>query len=221
MAGIDVAPMGSRQRKHYDMLAAARAIFLRSGYVSASMDEVAAVSQVSKQTVYKHFGSKESLFIEVVGSMTTAAGDGVHDANPASGACAPEDIPEYLAAYASRQLRAVLSPDVLQLRRLVIAESARFPDLGRELYERGPMRAIRSLTELFSALAHQNLLHIEDPAAAASQFNWLIMGEPLNRAMLLGNEGVPDDAAIDSHVHSTVRMFLAAYDAALDRGGSA
>jgi hypothetical protein len=41
-------------------------VFARDGYVAASMDEVAAVAGVSKQTVYKHFGSKEQLFLAVI-----------------------------------------------------------------------------------------------------------------------------------------------------------
>ena len=43
-------------------------MFLRDGYLGANMDELAALSGVSKQTVYAHFGSKEALFVELVGA---------------------------------------------------------------------------------------------------------------------------------------------------------
>ena len=175
------------------------------------MDEVAAASRVSKQTVYKHFGSKETLFIEVVGSMTTATGDGVYDPVPDSDALPVENLTRYLEDYASNQLRKVLNPDVLQLRRLVIGESGRFPNLGRELHERGPMRAIRNLTALFTALRERGLLDIEEPTRAAAEFNWLVMGEPLNRAMLLGDSGIPDDEELRTHIASVVHSFLAAH----------
>ena len=39
-------------------------LFLRNGYLGTRMDEVAGVAKVSKQTVYKHFGDKRSLFVE-------------------------------------------------------------------------------------------------------------------------------------------------------------
>ena len=47
--------------------------------------------------------------------------------------------------YAYRQLTVVLTPRIMQLRRLVIGEVSRFPDLARVLYERGPQRAMDAL----------------------------------------------------------------------------
>ena len=64
-------------RKHRAILDAATEVFLRSGYLGTNMDEIAALSEVSKQTVYKHFTSKEALFVEIVTSMTDEAGDTV------------------------------------------------------------------------------------------------------------------------------------------------
>ena len=50
-----------------------------------------------------------------------------------------------------------------------------------------------------------------DPDAAASHFNWLVMGEPVNRAMLLGDAAIPDEDWRRNHVHDAVNVFLAAY----------
>ncbi len=46
---------------------------------------------------------------------------------------------------------------------------------------------------------------------AASQFNWLVMAEPLNRAMLLGDSAIPKPAELRRHAEEAVRVFLAAY----------
>ncbi|MEU7812433.1 TetR/AcrR family transcriptional regulator [Pseudonocardia sp. NPDC049154] len=64
-AGDD--PRGRRGRtpspaKQAAILAAATDCFLADGYAGASMDRVAERAGVSKQTVYGHFGGKESLF---------------------------------------------------------------------------------------------------------------------------------------------------------------
>src|SRR5690349_19533917 len=74
---IDESPNRSA-RKREAILDAATKVFLRDGYLGTSMDEIAALSETSKQTVYKHFASKEALFIEIVSTMTTRAGDAVH-----------------------------------------------------------------------------------------------------------------------------------------------
>jgi hypothetical protein len=39
----------------------------------------------------------------------------------------------------------------------------------------------------------------------------LIMAEPLNRAMLLGDEAIPKPAELRRHAAAGVRMFLASY----------
>ena len=95
------------------------------------MDEVAARAAVSKQTVYKQFASKEALFVAIVSGMTGAAGDEVQREIADLG---ERDDPEkQLLAYAERQLAVVLTPRLMQLRRLVIGEASRFPELGRAL----------------------------------------------------------------------------------------
>jgi TetR/AcrR family transcriptional repressor of mexJK operon len=196
-------------RKHRAILEAAEEMFLRGGYLGTNMDELAALSQVSKQTVYKHFGSKEALFVELVTTMTDAASDRVHNEVPDPEAAS--ELPAYLERYAERQLVAVMTPRLLQLRRLVIGEVGRFPDLARALHARGPKRAMAALAGVFRRLDERGLLAVEDPDVAASQFNWLIMGEPLNRAMLLGDAAIPDARARRQHAAAAVRMFLAAY----------
>jgi TetR/AcrR family transcriptional repressor of mexJK operon len=200
---------GNSARKHRAILDAALVVFLRSGYLGANMDEIAALSEVSKQTIYKHFSSKETLFVEIVTSMTDLASDTVHNEQPEP--AAGNDIARFLQMYAYRQLTVVLTPHLMQLRRLVIGEVARFPELARVLYERGPQRAIATLAQTFKRLAERDLLIMDDPLIAASHFNWLVMSEPLNKAMLLGDEAIPKPAALRRHAAQGVRVFLAAY----------
>src|SRR6478609_2897584 len=57
---------GRSARKRRGILDAATAAFFRSGYLGTSMDQIAAQAAVSKQTVYKQFTDKESLFTEIV-----------------------------------------------------------------------------------------------------------------------------------------------------------
>ncbi|HEX5203875.1 MAG TPA: TetR/AcrR family transcriptional regulator, partial [Actinoplanes sp.] len=53
------------QAKRQAILEAAIETFLHSGY-AASVDEIAAVAGVGKQTVYRHFHDKQTLFLAAV-----------------------------------------------------------------------------------------------------------------------------------------------------------
>ena len=154
----------SSLRKRAAILDAAEQVFLRDGYLGANMDELTALSGVSKQTVYAHFGSKEALFVELVESMTRGAGDGVHTddlPDPSS----PDDLRTALTDYAVRQLTAVMAPRILRLRRLVIGEESRFPELARVLWENGPARAVDALAGHVARLTEQGWLVAADPRA--------------------------------------------------------
>jgi AcrR family transcriptional regulator len=196
-------------RKRRAILDSAAELFLANGYLGTSLDEVAAAASVSKQTVYKQFTNKEALFIGVVRSMTGEASDLVQKDMVAPESF--EQLQEQLLAYAERQLSVVMTPRLLQLRRLAIAEASRFPELGREVFDGGPGRAINLLTLAFTRWAEAGLLREHDPAVAASQFNWLVMAEPINRAMLLGNDAIPPPAEIRAHAEHAVATFLRAY----------
>lgn len=198
-------------RKRAAILGAAETIFLAGGYLATNMDEVASRSGVSKQTIYKHFGSKEALFVEIVTRQTREAGDNVLVELPEPQL--PEDVVPYLSSYAYRQLSIVLTPELMRLRRLVVGEVSRFPDLARVLYEHGPQRAIEALTATFTRLSARGLLRVDNPTTAAAHYNWLVMGEPVNRAMLLGDSAIPTNAELRDHANDAVRVFMAAYGA--------
>jgi AcrR family transcriptional regulator len=196
-------------RKHREILDAATTVFLRNGYVGTSMDEVAALARVSKQTVYKHFADKESLFTAIVNAAVDQAGDPV--TAEAEALADSDDVAADLRALARDQLGKVMQPHLMQLRRLVIGEAGRFPELGRAFYERGAGRTIAALAGSFERLTERGLLSTDDPQLAAAHFNWLVMAAPVNRTMLLGDEAIPSGAELDRYAEGGVEAFLAAY----------
>ena len=119
-------------RKRRAIMEAATTVFLRSGYLGTSMDEIAALAEVSKQTVYKHFTDKERLFAEIILATIDRVGEPFY-----AGINTLGDTDD-LGELARRLIKIVLSPDVLALRRLVIGEAGRFPRLGRARSRRAP-----------------------------------------------------------------------------------
>ena len=53
------------------ILDAAQQVFLKRGYQSASVDEIAEMAPVSKPTIYAHFDGKEALFEAVIARIIT------------------------------------------------------------------------------------------------------------------------------------------------------
>ena len=197
------------ERKRQAIAEAATEAFLSNGYTRTSMDDIARLAGVSKQTIYMHFGDKERLLFAVVMAIMNAASrpfdDDIHLLGDS------DDLERDLREHARQQLFVVLQPRPLQLRRLVIAEAVSFPQLGRSFYELGPGRTIKELTSVFRRLDRRGLLRVPDAKRAASDFNWLIMSEPINRAMLLGDDQPPSRSSINRWADQAVRTFLAAY----------
>src|SRR5215831_11199910 len=187
---------------------AATTLFLRNGYLGTSVEEIATLAGVSKQTVYTHFADKETLFTDLIRSATDRVDDFLEhltDVLPDS-----DDLVGDLRQVARRYLAQVLRAELLQLRRLVIGESGRFPELARAYYERAPGRTLATLASCFGLLAERGLLRLDDPAAAARHFAYLVLGLPLDRAMFCGTDTEPP-ADLDRHADEAVRVFLARY----------
>lgn len=199
------------KRSQEKILSAAEEVFLHHGFLGANMDAVAETAGVSKQTVYAHYKSKEALFIQVVERMTGGAaqeiGEDVEDDF--------EGVPveEFLIDVAIAQLRVVMTPRLMRLRRMVIGEVERFPELGRSLYENGPQRSIRRLTRAIEHYTNGGELTCEDPISAATHFNWLVMGGPTNEAMMLGDSSILSRSELEPHARESVGVFLAAFRA--------
>jgi TetR/AcrR family transcriptional regulator, mexJK operon transcriptional repressor len=211
MASTDDRGEARTARKRRAILAAATTLFLSKGYLATSMDQIAEAASVSKQTVYKQFAGKQSLFREIVTSTVAEVSDPV--AEQIAGLSASTDPTAGLQGLARALLAQVIQPQVMQLRRLIIGEASRFPELGRLFYDSGPGRTIDALAATFESLAARGTLRLQDPQLAAEHFNWLIMSAPLNRVMLCGDIEQPTQTEIDRYADTGTQAFLAAYGA--------
>jgi TetR/AcrR family transcriptional regulator, mexJK operon transcriptional repressor len=205
----ETAELGRSARKRQAILDAARELFLRNGYAGTSMDDVAARAAVSKQTVYKHFVDKERLFTAIItGDIAEAEGltQSLVDAMPHT-----RDLERDLREFARRHVVEVMQPHLVRMRRILIGEADRFPDLAAAWYARGPERAHATFAGWFTALAERGLLNVPDPLLAGEHFNWLILSIPMNKAMFSGDDEPFDRGQLEFYADEAVRVFLAAY----------
>jgi TetR/AcrR family transcriptional regulator, mexJK operon transcriptional repressor len=97
------------------------------------------------------------------------------------------------------------------MRTLVAAEAQRFPDVADDYVRRSWDRNQGLLADALARLAARGLLRVDDPAAAAEQFTWLVLAAPLNRLTLTGGRTGGTQEESDAVADEAVATFLARY----------
>ncbi|MFK3669193.1 TetR/AcrR family transcriptional regulator [Leifsonia aquatica] len=200
-----------RERKTAEILTAARELFLRDGFAGTTIEAIAASAGVSKATVYSNFADKDALFVELLEVVTAEAGGILRSATAGLEGGGP--LRDRFLAVAGVLVRGVLRPEVVSLRRLAISQAVRFPEAAAAYWRAGPAATIELLADRFRTLADEGALAAPDPARAATQFAYALVG-PLQDRLLLDPGHTFTDADLEAHIAATVDAFLRGYGAA-------
>jgi TetR/AcrR family transcriptional repressor of mexJK operon len=211
---VNMLPMPSPVRtglpaKRAAITDAARRVFLDHGYTHTSVDAIAAEAGVAKQTIYNHFGDKEHLFREVMHQALVATGVG-SGPPPGDVLVDSDDFERALRALGRAMARGALNEEVAALRRLMIAELDRHPQLLEEWAAQGA--ALRdSLTRAIARQTERGVLDVPDPEVASEQFMLLTAGN----ALTLATFGVRrlSDAELGRIVDQGIDLWLRGYRA--------
>ncbi len=186
-------PAAAARRKA--ILDAATDLFLEVGYEAASMDALVRRVGGSKSTLYAHFRNKETLFAAVV----AAALEELEDA--AATELGALSLEEGLTRIGTTLYRIVTSDRHVALARVVIAEAARFPAIGRIYYRRGPARAYRWIDGFLAR-------HGCHDKKAGERFAGALVHRAFFRRLCI-DEPAPGEAAIAREVEDAVGRFVA------------
>lgn len=173
------------------------------------MSEVASRAGISKASLYREYASKDTLFTAVVLDWTARGRDAMRPALDAL--LRAEDVGHGLAALTHTIQAGVLDKDVLRMRRLVAAESDRFPDVAARYLAGSWDSNIAALGDTLAELDRRASLVVDDPRAAAEQLTWLAVGGPLNRQTLGAGRVAPAD--LERTGQDAVTTFLHRYGA--------
>ena len=187
--------------KRQAIINAASRIFLKEGFSGASINEIARRAGVSKRTLYKHFDSKTVLF----GAIISHTSEKVRSTLQAAGA--HDDPRVTLTDFARSYLDLVLSPLGLDLSRTMIAESKRFPQLGRTFYATGTEPTNEALCRFLARQHAAGTLSVPEPEILADQFFGLCLGS-LRRRAYFNPSVARDKAMIERWIDSAVGLFL-------------
>lgn len=203
----DGQPTVKRGRKFDQVLAGARDIFMSDGFEGASVDDIARAAGVSKATLYSYFPDKRLLFMEVAKVECVRQAETAVEALDMS-----KPIGELLTEAAWQMVNFFTSDFGQRVFRLCVAESDRFPELGREFYESGPGLVHTKLVALMSCGIERGELSIEDVPLAADQFHELCKADLFPR-LVFSLDISFDDTQKKRIVDGAVQTFLARYAA--------
>ena len=182
------------------ILTAALSAFSERGY-GASVDEIARLAGVVKQTLYHHFGSKEALFHEAIKGLAEELLISLEP--PGTG------LRENLLRFARLYRAKTLSVQGLALHRMMVAESARFPELSRAVFEAACSVAWSGLAQVLRRAMERGELRRDDPDFAAEMLISMLSGLERNRRLHGVAEGPAEGAA--GRVEQIVDCFLRAF----------
>jgi AcrR family transcriptional regulator len=192
-------------RKYDQVLDGARQVFLSQGFEGASVDDIARAAHVSKATLYSYFPDKRLLFLEV------ARTECCRQADEAVANMSDEMRPEMALHIAARTLIDFFTSDFgLRLFRVFVAESERFPELGRSFYDSGPGLAQSQLVEYLKGGVEKGHFVIDDLTLAADQFCELCKAD-LFPKMIFGLMTKPTTAEKERVIRGAIDIFMARY----------
>ena len=164
------------EEKRQAILDVAAATFAELGFERTSMSEICARLGGSKATLYNYFPSKEGLFLEVMFQASesdfqnTIRALQVHSDN----------IHATLHRFGERFLTLLYSPNVISVRRLLVAEGGR-ANVGERCWNQGPCRTHAVLTSFFEDAMAKGLLRKTSADLMIHHLHALLEAELMDR----------------------------------------
>jgi TetR/AcrR family transcriptional regulator, regulator of autoinduction and epiphytic fitness len=193
------------EQKRRALLDAATRLFLAQGYSGTSLAKVADEAGVSRATLFKQFPTKAELFHAMV--TASWARDEETAPGPAAG-----HLRDGLSALGARYAELLSRPEMVDLFRIVIAETPRFPELSRTHFDVGKMPFFASVRDYLALERAAGTVWVDDVDMATTQFLGMIANFVFWPRLLLIDWN-PDRQAVVRSVTEAVETFCARYQA--------
>ncbi|MBU6267441.1 MAG: TetR/AcrR family transcriptional regulator [Sphingomonadales bacterium] len=201
------------ERRKLRVMEVATEMFVNQGYAATTLLDIAKQAGVATRTLYQHFGDKEAIFREVIFARDAAA-------------IAPpevtdeDDLVSALTRAAQYAHEIALRTRSVELMRLMIAESARFPELMSKVANAIFSRFKGNVAKVFRALAERGLVPESDHDQSADLFVDLLLGNSTVMIYFGWSNAAPTAADVAIKVDLFIRGRFGAQVGAAKAAGS-
>ncbi len=127
-----------------ELAAVAERLFLKHGFAETTMQMIAWRPKRSKETLYRHFASKEALFAELINARAVTV------AGPQSALARDEPPETALLELGMSLMNLMMKGEAPSLFNIVLADARRAPDLAHIFYDQGPGATLKAADGLFA-----------------------------------------------------------------------
>lgn len=195
-------PVRSDDETKRIVLEAARHAFAADGYAATSTEELARGAGISTKTLYRLFPGKAALF-------EAMCADRLESLLSAVDLQASDDVDIDAGLRASLMACAdlALDPEVVALQRMVLQQSATFPELAANFYTNGIARTVKALAGWLRIQVRRKRIVIEDADEVAGMLIGMVASAP-QRAAVYGGLPLPSRQQIERRVQTCAALFL-------------
>jgi TetR/AcrR family transcriptional regulator, mexJK operon transcriptional repressor len=185
------------------LLEIAALMFMEHGFEGTSMERLAETAMIGKATLYARYADKGALFADVLRRriLLTYGPLEAEFENHLKG----KSLEATLLIVARRLLELTLSPPSIALGRILAAQGARFPELGKLAVQEGLYRQIRIVEKILMSFSGAHRYVIDDLPLAADLFLSIVLGR-ISRMALLGVQ--MEAETLDRRARQAVKIFI-------------
>jgi AcrR family transcriptional regulator len=192
----------SLAQRRSELLDAALAEFIATGFQAATIEGIARRAGVSKATIYRHYTDKQELLKEValhgIGDMHRELLRLVDDTRP------HQDVLRDFAYWCYDHW---FVHNNIELYRIMICEAPRLPGMGALMFDMSGRMGFDPLIGFLDQLVARGVLAIPDTRQAAAEFITLVTGGV--RFLMLPMQPSHEDR--ERRAHDAVNLFLHGY----------
>ncbi len=189
--------------KHIAIIEAAKAEFIEHGFVAANMDRISQSAEVSKRTLYRHFESKEVLFIAVLALIQEEVTDHTrYVVDPML------SLSDQLQIITQHEVDIIYQTYGMGLCRTIVMEFLRQPELAQDVVEK--LYSTRAITRWIKDAIAVNRLKDDDLNTMTQVYSSLFQGFLFWPQMMTLNSPLTPKM-IEQKTKTIIEVFLNTY----------